>query len=127
MALTLVSKKSVSTNVSRFIFSWLGIKRGGPYRYTFSDGYVFQPYPRSTLIPDWSWILRGCSDVTGTKFQKYVELIGAKGPSLNAIELTGPYTVRAGDPSLKNIADYDGPLTSDPKTWPEPYRSAYKG
>ena len=130
--LRIVEKKSMATPTTRFIFAWLGIKRGGPYRYTFNDGMVLQTYPVSTMTPEWSNILRGSSDVTGRKFDPYLRLIlgrkykEGKSRCLNSVEMIyKTFTAKEGSPELDRIRDYDGPLNTNPELWPEPYRTAY--
>lgn len=128
----LVEKKYVGTATTRFLFGWLGIRKKGPYEYLFDDGVWFRPYPISSLTQEWSNILRGSSDVTGTKFMPYIEALVEAGelerlvPQMNWLELKyTTFTAKEGDPSLKRIRDYDGALATKPELWPEPYKSAY--
>ena len=127
MGLKVVSKRYTGKpGVTSFILRMVGAKGDGPWAYTFSDGYEFQPYPMSDLVTDWSMILRGCSDVTGERFMKYQQALGRDRPALNSLELKyTTFTAVAGAPELDRIRKYDGPLNTDPALWPEPYRSAW--
>ena len=128
----LVNKRYIGTATTRFIFGWLGIKTKGPFEYEFSDGYKFIPYPISTMVPEWSCILRGAPDVTGMNNLKYLDALHARGewktpkPMLNSKDLVfTTFTAREGDPALDRIREYKGPLNSNPHDWPDPYKSAY--
>lgn len=131
-----VGKRYTGTSVTRMIFAWLGIKRKGPFEYYFEDEKgrltTFQPYPISPMVKEWSYILRGSSDVTGLKFMPYIEALNDAGeltstsPALNGKELIHPQmTAKEGDSALMRLKMYDGNLNSDPNHWPEPYKSAY--
>lgn len=110
----------------RFILGWLGIKKPGIRKVRLEGGELFAAYPISKgLVPEWSNIIRGATDVTGG----YWAWLNDGKPCLNAHELDGPFTAREGDPMLQRIADYrksGAPLTEDPSKWPEPYRSAWE-
>jgi len=131
-----VGKRYTGTSTTGRIFAWLGIKRKGPFEYYFKDAdkrlTIFQPYPISPMVREWSYILRGSSDVTGLKFMPYMEALNDAGeldstdPALNGKELIHhQMSAREGDPALMRLKLYDGNLNSDPNHWPEPYRSAY--
>jgi hypothetical protein len=63
--------------VTRFLLRLVGSQADGPYIYTYSDGYRFQPYPKGTDPKGWESLKqRGCTDITGAKFQPYVDAAG---------------------------------------------------
>jgi hypothetical protein len=119
-----VDEATYSNPILRFLFGWMGIKKSGISRIELSDGQFFQTYPISTMVPDWSHILRGAVDVTGS----YWAHINDGKPCLNGLELDGPFTAREGEPMLQRIADYresGAPLKENPSDWPEPYKSVW--
>lgn len=121
----------------RTVFAWLGVPDARTLEYHFSDGTVLAPYPKSSFIPEWSYLIKGCTDPTGARWVPYMALVRdtwqsarkrskyKPGSTLNGKELTGPFTCRAHNPLLDRITYYQGPLNSDPARWPNPYRDAY--
>lgn len=121
----------------RMIFGWLGIKKKLPVRVQLEGGGEFQVYPIQRLMPDWSAILYGATDVTGGY---WAHLNNGK-PCWNWLEMDGPMTAEEGSPYLERLAAYrksGAPLRTgpqkpgeprhvDPKRWPEPYKTAWFG
>ena len=136
------------------MLGWLGLGRRrnahrtpdgrlGLLRYKLSDGTEAQRYPVQKLMPDWSAILYGATDVTG---QFWGEILGGR-PCWNWLELGGPMTASEGQPVLRRLSDYrksGAPLRvkgmsngwepriskgeawfPHPDHWPEPYHSAW--
>lgn len=131
--LSIVRREYAGSKVG-MMFAWMGLgwTRNGPWKYHFSDGYVLQQHPLNTTVPGHYYIARGCSDVTGAKFEKYLRLIfdyegkewrEGRSRGINALELDdgGNWGV---DHEERFVA-YDGPLYDDPDKWAEPWRSWY--
>ena len=132
--LKIVSEEVLKNPTTRFILAWGGRgKSKGIVSYTFSDGTIFQMYPASPLVADYTYISRGCSDVSGESFEPYVDLIvdtwSKRGQKLaegtiyiNARELKVPSSESE---ALARIRAYKGGLRYDPEDWPEPWKSAW--
>lgn len=149
--LKIVSRELLTPPEGQFVLRLIGLgKSAGVYRYHFNDGSTFTPYVKGTLVPDWSLILRGCSDVTTMKWYDHQMLLRRRSRKMmkqrevpvpnapfgtfyytphgyiDADELVHKgFTAKAGSPALDRIRQYTGLLTSNPEDWPEPYRSAY--
>lgn len=123
----------------RMIYGWLGIKKGLPVQIQLKGGGKFQAYPIQKLMPDWSAILYGCTDVTG----EYWAHLNDGEPCWNWLEMDGPMTAEEGSPYLERLSAYrksGAPLNGasqmgvhrpanarhvGPAFWPEPYRDAW--
>ena len=85
-------------------------------------GVDFQTYPIQANVRDYNAIMQGATDVTGQKWA----VCNRGYPCWNSAEMGGPFEATGpDDPELDRIRNYAGPLRSNPKMWPEPYRTAY--
>jgi hypothetical protein len=152
---SVVGEYIFATGKTHAMMGWLGIgkllsrfsnygrdERGalGIRRFQLSDGTEAQVYPINHLMPDWSAIIYGVTDCTGSWWQS---ILKTKGPCWNHLELSNQMTAEEGDPALDRLARYrvsgaplrirgqyqpakaSIPFQANPEKWPEPYRSAW--
>lgn len=108
------------------------------------DPVNFQAYPVSSGMADYQHIIRGATCAAGLYWPqvmgypltvnkwKHGELVQEPRRLFNAVEMVGPWDIvdadDPSDPAVMALQDYDlavGTLTTNPDSWPEPYRSIF--
>jgi len=129
----IVEEQVIKNPSTRFIMGWSGSKGRGIVVYRFDDGTLFQPYVASPIEADYTYISRGCSDVSGEAFEPYMEEVlktwSKRGQEraagkiyINSRELSKP---ESESEALARIRAYSGGLRYDPEDWPEPFKTAW--